>query len=299
MATKTKKNLKVRKAIFPVGGLGTRFLPATKAMPKEMLPILDKPLIQYAFEEARNAGIEQFIFVTGRNKHIISDHFDHAYELEKVLSENDKKHLLELARGWLPEAGSIAYTRQQQPLGLGHAVYCARNFVGNEPFAVLLADEIFISEKKSLLQEMAELYEETGGNIIGVADVDMEEVSRYGIITPEKDDGKVIKITAMVEKPSPENAPSNISIVGRYILQPEIFNHLAEGKKGKGGEVQLTDSMAAMLKDSVFHGVRFKGERYDCGHRRGWLKANIAFAIRDKAMHSDIVEMLKGFVTKG
>lgn len=288
--------MKIRKAVFPVGGLGTRFLPATKSIPKEMLTVVDKPLIQYGFEEAREAGIEEFIFVTGRHKTAIEDHFDNAYELEDVLNEKEKKDLLALARDWMPKPGSIAYTRQQHPLGLGHAVYCAKNFVGNEPFVVILADEMFLSEGKSLLQEMMEQYEKTGGNVLGVADVAQEDVSKYGIVKPENDDGKTIKICDMVEKPSPVEAPSNISIIGRYILQPKVFEHLEKGKKGQGGEIQLTDAMHAMISDTETYGVRFKGRRIDCGNRRGFLEANIAFALQDEDMKDYVKEMLKEFV---
>lgn len=285
---------KIKTAVFPVGGLGTRFLPATKSMPKEMLTVVDKPLIQYAFEEARDAGVEHFIFITGRNKNIISNHFDHAYELQKVLSETEKKKLLSISKDWLPKAGNIAFIRQQEPLGLGHAIYCARNFV-KEPFAVLLADEMFIG-KKTPLQEMVEVYKETGGNVIGVADVENKDTSKYGIIAPENDDGKVIKIKGMVEKPEPDNAPSNISIIGRYILQPEIFSYLEKSKKGKGNEIQLTDSMAAMIEKFSSHGVRFNGRRFDCGNRRGFVEANIAFALENKEMRGDILKSIKSFI---
>jgi len=288
--------MKIKKAVFPVGGLGTRFLPATKSIPKEMLTVVDKPLIQYAFEEAKQAGIEEFVFVTGRNKTAIEDHFDNSYELESVLDEKKKNDLLSLARDWIPQAGSIAYTRQQQPLGLGHAVYCAKNFIGNEPFVVILADEMFLSKGKTLLQDMIEQYNQTGGNILGVADVSNEDVSKYGIVKPEIDDGNNIKICDMVEKPSPEEAPSNISIVGRYILQPQVFDYLEKGKKGRGGEIQLTDAMHAMIKDTPTYGVRFKGRRIDCGNRRGFLEANIAFALQDDNMKGYVQEILKEFI---
>lgn len=285
----------VKIAVFPVGGLGTRFLPATKAMPKEMLTIVDKPLIQYAFEEAKAAGIEQFIFITGRNKNVISNHFDNAYELQQVLSKEEKEHQLALVRDWLPSAGNIAFIRQQEPLGLGHAVHCARNFVGDNPFAVLLADEMFISEKP-LLSEMVETYELVKGNVIGVAEVKKQDTSKYGIIEPVADDGKIIKIGGMVEKPAPEDAPSNLSIVGRYILQPEIFQHLDKKVKGRGGEIQLTDAIASMIEGTPTHGVRFSGRRFDCGNRRGFVEANIAFALEHKEMRDDIIKILKSFL---
>jgi len=290
-------NKSVKTAVFPVGGLGTRFLPATKSMPKEMLTVVDKPLIQYAFEEAKNAGIEHFIFITGRNKNIISNHFDHAYELQKVLDEKEKKHLLSLAKDWLPEAGNIAFVRQQEPLGLGHAIYCARNFIKDEPFAVLLADEMLLSEGKPLLNEMVDLYDKVGGNILGLAEVEKEDTKKYGIVKAEEESGNTVKISDMVEKPAPSKAPSNLSIVGRYILEPEIFNYLGKSKSGKGGEIQLTDSMKDMLKTTSAHGIKFKGGRFDCGGRRGFLEANIAFALNRKDMHDDVMSILKGFVS--
>ncbi len=288
----------IKKAIFPVGGLGTRFLPATKSMPKEMLTVVDKPLIHYAFDQARAAGIEEFIFVTGRNKSAIEDYFDCAYELEETLKARDKKELLARATEWVPPAGSIVYTRQMEPLGLGHAVWCARHIIGDEPFAVLLADELFLSERP-LLQEMAEIYAEKGGNVLGVADVAREHTSNYGIIDPESDNGKIIKIKGMVEKPHPSKAPSNISITGQYILQPEIFGHLDEAvKRGHGkAEIQLTNAIAAMLKTIPTHGVRFTGRRYDCGSRSGFLQANIAFALEVPEMRADALAMMRRFLS--
>ncbi len=270
---------KIKTAVFPVGGLGTRFLPATKSMPKEMLTVVDKPIIQYAFEEARDAGIEQFIFITGRNKNIISNHFDHAYELQKVLDADEKDHLLELTKDWLPEAGNIAFIRQQEPLGLGHSIYCARNFIGDEPFIVLLADEMLLSQGRSLLSQMIDLHSEKGGNVIGVADVDISESVNYGMVKAEEDNGTIIKISDMIEKPLPENSPSNISMVGRYILQPEIFSYLENTRGGKDNEIQLTDSMKAMIEKTPTNGIRFSGSRYDCGSKIGFLEANIAFAL--------------------
>lgn len=273
----------VRKAVLPVGGLGTRFLPATKALPKEMLPVANKPLVQYAFEEAIDAGIEEFIFITGRNKNIITNHFDCVYELEKLLDENEKHDALALTRDWVPEAGSIAFVRQQQPLGLGHAVWCARNFIKDEPFAVMLADEMFVSTKgNNILADMIDVHNKTGGNVIAVSDVAPKEVNRYGIVKPESDDGKIVKICDMVEKPSQDSAPSNIAVVGRYILHPDIFDELEHTEKGSGGEIQLTDAMKAMLPQRDFYGCRFKGQRFDCGSPLGFLKANVALGLMDE-----------------
>ncbi len=271
---------KVRKAVFPVGGLGTRFLPVTKALPKEMLPVGSRPLIQHAFEEAVNAGIEEFIFITGRNKNIIINHFDCVYELEKVLNDAEKHDALRLTKEWVPEAGKIAFIRQQHPKGLGHAVWCARHFIKDEPFAILNADELSISNKSnSLLSEMVELYNATGSNVIAVSDVDINETSKYGILDVSSDDGSVMQVKDMVEKPLPENAPSNISIIGRYILSSDIFAYLEAMKDQEGGEIQLTDAMKAMLNDQKFLGYRLDGRRFDCGNQLGFLKANIEFAL--------------------
>jgi UTP--glucose-1-phosphate uridylyltransferase len=285
---------KIRKAVFPVGGLGTRFLPATKALPKEMLPIASKPLIQHAFEEAVKAGVEEFIFITGRNKNIITNHFDCVYELESHLGNKEKNDALTLTRDWVPEAGKIAFIRQQQPLGLGHAVWCARHFVGNEPFAVILADELFISDRSdSVLGEMIESYDEKRGNILAVSDIQNEHVSRYGIIKPENDDGVSMKITDMVEKPEPKDAPSNISIVGRYILEPEIFEFLEKTPSGRGGEIQLTDAIKSMIPTCDTFGYRFKGKRLDCGNHIGFLEANIEFGLRDPLISEHAKTLIK------
>jgi UTP--glucose-1-phosphate uridylyltransferase len=285
---------KIRKAIFPVGGLGTRFLPATKALPKEMLPIASKPLIQHAFEEAVKAGVEEFIFITGRNKNIITNHFDCVYELESHLGNNEKNDILMRTRDWVPEAGKIAFIRQQQPLGLGHAVWCARHFVGNEPFAVILADELFISDRSdSVLGEMIESYGEKRGNILAVSDIPNEHVSRYGIVKPENDDGISMKITDMVEKPEPKDAPSNISIVGRYILEPEIFEFLEKTPSGRGGEIQLTDAIKSMIPTCDTFGYRFKGKRLDCGNHIGFLEANIEFGLRDPLISEQAKTLIK------
>lgn len=269
---------RVRKAIFPVGGLGTRFLPATRAMPKEMLPVVDKPLIQYAVEEARASGIEELVFVTGRGKHAIEDHFDIAYELDQTLAERGKSALLDETKAWLPTPGQIAYTRQMQPLGLGHAVWCAREFVGNEPFAILLADDLVMS-KTPCLRQLIDVHEKTGGNVVAVMDVPKEHTNRYGILDLESDDGRLASIKGLVEKPAPEKAPSTLSIIGRYVLLPEVFGQLDRQEKGAGGEIQLTDAMAKLIGKAPFHGLRFEGRRFDCGDKVGFLEANIAFAL--------------------
>ncbi len=289
----------VKKAIFPVGGLGTRFLPATKAMPKEMLPVVDKPLIQYAFEEAQAAGIEQFIFITGRNKNIISNHFDHAYELQTTLDTKRKEELLSLTKDWLPDAGQVAFIRQQQPLGLGHAIWCARHFIGDEPFAILLADELTLAPTP-LLKQMVDLHQKEGGNILGLAEVTHEETSRYGIVAPKEDYDTHVSISDMVEKPAPEDAPSNLSITGRYILNPEIFMHLENGAAGAGGEIQLTDAMVQLLKqeNQPFHGVRFTGQRFDCGNRRGFVEANIAFALAQDELRDHVYAFMQQQIKK-
>ena len=285
---------KVRKVVFPVGGLGTRFLPATKSMPKEMLPVVDKPIIHYAFEEAQAAGIEQFIFVTGRNKSAIEDHFDHSYELQHTLSTREKKIELALTRDWLPPAGSISYTRQQEPQGLGHAIWCARNLVGDEPFAVILADDMVLSRKACLAQMIAQ-YDKTGGNMAAVMDVPREKTKSYGILDIAKSDGNLVTAKGLVEKPEPSKAPSTISIIGRYILSPAIFDVLEKQKKGSGGEIQLTDAMSAMITHVPFYGYRFEGKRYDCGSRIGYIEANIAYALEHEDMREDVKKMLTHF----
>ena len=270
--------MRVRKAVFPVGGLGTRFLPATKALPKEMLPIVDKPLIQYAVEEAAAAGVEEFIFVTGRGKAAIEDHFDHSYELEDLLSARDKTEELAALRAAIPAAGQVAYTRQQEPLGLGHAVWCARNLVGNEPFAVLLADDL-IQSKTPCLKQMSDAAAEIGGNMVAVMDVPREHTARYGILDVGSDDGHLAEVRGLVEKPDPVEAPSTLSVIGRYILMPEVFEYLGRKEKGAGGEIQLTDAMAQLIGAQPFHGLRFEGTRFDCGDKLGFLKATIAFGL--------------------
>jgi len=285
---------RVRKAVFPVAGQGTRFLPATKAMPKEMLPIVDRPLIQYAVDEAHEAGIEEFIFVTGRAKSAIEDHFDRSFELERSLEEKGNKEALKAIRDPVLEPGQITFTRQQNPLGLGHAVWCARHQVGDEPFAILLADDLVLA-RPGCLKQMLEVYNETGGNLVAVEDVPREQTDRYGILDVVSDDGKLARAKGLVEKPKPENAPSTISIIGRYILQPEVFDQLSRMEKGAGGEIQLTDAMARTIDQIPFHGLRFDGKRYDCGNRVGFLEASIAYALDRPDMHDRVRAILKRF----
>ncbi len=266
----------LRKAVFPVAGLGTRFLPATKAMPKEMLTVVDKPLIQYAVEEALEAGIEQIIFVTGRGKAALEDHFDVSYELEATMRQRGKS--MALIDGIRQKPGSPVYVRQQEPLGLGHAVWCAREIVGDEPFAVLLPDELMCGTPNFLAQ-MVEAYRRVGGNIVGALEVPDEETDKYGIISPGRRDGPLTEVTALVEKPARGTAPSNLMIPGRYILQPEVMRVLEAGEKGAGGEIQLTDAMARLIGTQPFHGFTFSGERYDCGDKAGYVQANLALAL--------------------
>lgn len=286
---------RVRKAIFPVGGLGTRFLPATRAMPKEMLPVVDKPLIQYAVEEARAAGIEEFVFVTGRGKHAIEDHFDISYELDHTLAERGKQDILDEMKAWMPDPGQLAYTRQMLPLGLGHAVWCAREFVGDEPFAVLLADDLVMS-KAPCLGQLIDVHEKTGGNVVAVMDVPKEHTNRYGILDLESDDGKLASVKGLVEKPAPEDAPSTLSIIGRYVLLPSVFAELDKQEKGAGGEIQLTDAMAKTIGQAPFHGLRFEGRRFDCGDKVGFLEANVAFALERSDLEDAVRDVLARYV---
>ena len=285
---------RVKKAIFPVAGLGTRFLPATKALSKEMFPVVDKPLIQYALEEAREAGIEEYIFVTGRSKSTIQDHFGRSYELEKILIENNKSELVEEIKSWVPDPSQISYVRQQKALGLGHAVWCARNNIGDEPFAVLLADDLVLSNPGCLAQ-MMEVYAEVKGNVVAIEEVPMEKVNRYGVLDIESEDGVVVKAKGLVEKPNPEVAPSNLSIIGRYILQPDVFRKLDNQEKGAGNEVQLTDAIAETLNDIAFHGFKFAGKRFDCGSRLGYLEANLAYALERPSMKDDILTIINKY----
>lgn len=288
----------VRKAIFPVGGLGTRFLPVTKALPKEMLPVVDMPLIEYAVREAMAAGIEEFIFVTGRGKSAIEDHFDRHFELETTLEGRGKTEELEMVLQSTPKPGRIAYVRQGEPLGLGHAVWCARRFVGDEPFAVLLADDLIMSNPPTLAH-MVEVYERRGGNVISLMEVPSEHTARYGIVQAGHDDGSIVDVQGLVEKPRPENAPSNLAIVGRYILQPDIMDYLSLGTLGTGNEIQLTDSMIKLIGNHPFHGVRLTGTRFDCGTKIGFLEANVAYALGrddlDGDARSSIESILEAF----
>jgi len=266
----------LRKAVFPVGGLGTRFLPATKAMPKEMLPIVDRPLIQWAVDEAIEAGIEQMIFVTGRGKSAIEDHFDIAYELEATMSGRGKS--LEILDSTRLKPGRVAYVRQQEPMGLGHAVWCARDIVGDEPFAVLLADDFMVG-RPGCLKQMVDAYHRTGGNLICAQEVADDKTHMYGVITPGARDGAVTEVKGLVEKPKPGTSPSNLAVIGRYILQPEVMQVLERQETGAGGEIQLTDAMAQMIGNQPFHGVTFDGIRYDCGDKAGFINANLAIAL--------------------
>jgi UTP--glucose-1-phosphate uridylyltransferase len=290
--------MKIRKAVFPVAGLGTRVLPATKAMPKEMLTIVDKPLIQYVVDEAREAGVEHFVFVTGRNKGAIEDHFDKQFELDATLRDRNKTAEMELLERDQPQAGAMSFTRQQAPLGLGHAVWCARDIVGDEPFAVLLPDELVLNTP-GVLKQMVEAAAglEAKANVLAIEEVPLDQVHRYGIVGVEGENNGRFKINAMVEKPSKDKAPSNLSITGRYILQPEIFKILETQPRGAGGEIQLTDGMAGLLKSQAFYGVKFSGERHDCGSKQGFLRANIAFGLARPdladALRADMAAYLK------
>ena len=270
----------IRKAIFPVAGLGTRFLPATKAMPKEMLPVVDRPLIQHVVDEARQAGIEHFIFVTGRNKGVIEDHFDRQFELELTLDERGKRAELEALARDLPGAGQTSFTRQQSPLGLGHAVWCARELIGNEPFALLLPD-VLVQHQRGCLAQMIDTYNslKEGANVIAVEEVPRDRVHMYGVVGVGKSKGNAFAITEMVEKPKVAEAPSNLIITGRYILQPEIMSILAHQASGAGGEIQITDAMIALAKKQPFYGLKFEGRSFDCGSKVGFLAANVAYAL--------------------
>ncbi len=287
--------MKVTKAVFPVAGLGTRFLPATKAMAKEMLPIVDKPLIQYAVEEALSSGITEIIFVTGTGKRAIENHFDHSCEVESLLMAKGKDQVLKEIHSLIPETGTIIYTRQNQPLGLGHAIWCARNIVGNEPFAVLLADDLIKSEKPVLAQ-MVEQFEKLQSSVVSVVEVAPEDTSKYGILNAAPLEDGITEIKGLVEKPQPEDAPSNLAIIGRYILTPEIFDILDNKEVGAGGEIQITDAMARLLKKQPIYGYRFKGERFDCGNKAGFQMANITFAMDRPDMRKRLMPFLKSIV---
>jgi UTP--glucose-1-phosphate uridylyltransferase len=283
---------RVRKAIFPVAGLGTRFLPASKAIPKEMLTVVDRPLIEYAVAEARAAGIELFIFVTGRGKEAIEDHFDQAFELEATLRARGKTAELAALHEGSPSPGSFAFVRQGQPRGLGHAVWCGRELIGDEPFAVLLCDDLVLAPTPCLAQ-MVEAQAATGGNLVAVVEVPREQTNRYGILDVDHDDGRLVSVRGLVEKPAPAAAPSTLSIIGRYILQPEIFQPLGRHERGAGGEIQLTDAMATLIGRQPFHGLRFQGRRYDSGSPLGFLEANVAFALARDDIGSAATTMLR------
>lgn len=284
--------MKIRKAVFPVAGLGTRFFPATKAMAKEMLPVVDKPIIQYAVEEAFEAGIEQIIFVTGRGKKALEDHFDRSFELEHSLKQKRKDDLLKQIEQLVPKTGTIIYTRQNQPLGLGHAIWCARDIVGNEPFAVLLADDL-IQAEKPVLSEMVKKFERIRSSIAAVMEVVMDQTDKYGILDAQHFEDDIIRINDMVEKPHPEEAPSNLAIIGRYILTPEIFKCLGRKKKDANGEIQLTEAMKTLLKEQPIFGYKFQGNRFDCGDKAGFQMANLVFALERPEIRDSLVEFIE------
>jgi UTP--glucose-1-phosphate uridylyltransferase len=284
----------VRKAIFPVAGFGTRFLPATKSVPKEMLPVVDRPLIQYAVDEARAAGIEQMIFVTGRNKGAIEDYFDSAFEIETDLAAKNKTQFLDILKETRLAPGKAAFVRQQQMLGLGHAVACARDLVGDEPFAVLLPDELLWNPANPCLRQMVGTYEKKGGNVVAVLEIPEDQTHKYGIVDPGAAEGAVTEIRRMVEKPPAGTAPSNLALVGRYILQPEVFDLLDKGERGAGGEIQLTDAMAKLVGVQPFHAQTFDGDRHDCGDNAGFIQANIALALE----RPEIADSVRAFIRK-
>jgi UTP--glucose-1-phosphate uridylyltransferase len=286
---------RVRKVVFPVAGLGTRMLPATKVLPKEMLPVVDRPIIQYALEEAAAAGAEEFIFVTGRGKTIMEDHFDRAFELFDALARKSKAEELETLERAVPRAGEVVYTRQQEAKGLGHAVWCARHLVGDEPFAVMLVDDLIDAETPCLAQ-MVEAQRGTLGNLLAVMEVPHEQTARYGIIDPGRTDGRLTEVKGMVEKPEPEVAPSRLAVIGRYVLLPEVFAILDRQKPGAGGEIQLTDAMAALIGRQPFHGYRFEGQRFDCGDKLGYLEAIVAMASKRADLQPGFGEMLARYV---
>ena len=278
--------MKIKKAVFPVAGFGTRFLPATKAMPKEMLPVVDKPLVQYAVEEAFEAGIEEIIFVTGKNKVAVTNHFDFAYEVEQALCSNNNIEMVDTINSIVPKSGTIAYTVQNQPLGLGHAIWCARNLVNDQPFAVLLADDL-IKAKTPVLSQMIKQFEELNSSIVAVMEVDKNETDKYGIIEPENSSSDILKLNNIIEKPEVDKAPSNLAVIGRYILTPEIFDILGKQKKGAKGEIQLTDAIAELINIQNVFGYKFEGIRYDCGDKTGFQIANISYALENPSIQKD------------
>lgn len=287
--------MRIKKAVFPIAGLGTRFLPATKAMPKEMLPVVDKPIIQYAVEEALAAGIEQIIFVTGSGKGALEDHFDTNLRLEKILEERNKDDLLQAVKSIVPSSSNIVYTRQSEPLGLGHAIWCARDIVGDEPFAVLLADDLIQSDVP-LLTQMVKEFDRLRASMMAIVEVPQEETYRYGIIEGKKAFNGTVQVTSMVEKPDPKDAPSNLAVIGRYILTPRIFEHLGKKKKGAGGEIQLTDAMSALLEEQPIFGYKLKGKRFDCGDKAGFQLANIAFALERPELREQLLQELRDLI---
>ena len=286
---------KVRKAVLPVAGLGTRVLPATKTIPKEMMPVVDRPALQYVVDEAREAGIEHFVFVTGRNKGAIEDYFDRAYELEATLRDKNKNDLLAKITSEVPEAGTTSFVRQQSPLGLGHAIWCARDVIGDEPFAILLPD-VLVKAAPSCLAQMVDAYNQVGGNIIAVDPVPMERVSSYGVIAPksgDSNDGPLIEMAGMVEKPPVDKAPSNLKITGRYILQPRVLELLSDQATGAGGEIQLTDAMARLMEEQSFHAYKYDGQDYDCGSKIGYFEAVLAYALDHPEIGNDALELIR------
>lgn len=289
--------VRIRKAVFPVAGLGTRFLPATKAMPKEMLTVVDKPLIQYAVEEARAAGIEHFIFVTGHNKTAIEDHFDANTVLERILDRDGKDELLRSVRDCTFESGCLSYTRQSEPKGLGHAIWCARDLIGDEPFAVLLPDDIFLCETPCLKQ-LADTYPSVGGNLVAVQEVPPDHTWRYGIMKIRNDSGDLVEADGIVEKPAPDKAPSRCAVSGRYILSPEVLKALDGAKRDSNGEIQLTDAIAATIGRVPLNGLRYEGRRFDCGTKIGFLTANIEFALHRPDLAAEFKEQLKNITAE-
>jgi UTP--glucose-1-phosphate uridylyltransferase len=287
----------LRKAVLPVAGLGTRFLPATKAMAKEMLPVVDRPLIQYAVDEAIAAGIEQFCMVTGRGKTALVEHFDIAFELEAVLRERGKERELRLLRQNHLPPGAIVTVRQQEPLGLGHAIWCARAFIGDDPFAILLPDDLVLADTPCTKQ-LADAYAETGGCVVAVTEVPHDQTNRYGILDIGEDDGTLVEVRGLVEKPKPEVAPSNLSIIGRYVLMPQVLTYLAQMERGAGNEVQLTDAMAKLIGKVPFHGLRYEGRRFDCGDKVGFLEAQIAFALKRPDLAPAVRRFLRHYVSE-
>ncbi|THD85396.1 UTP--glucose-1-phosphate uridylyltransferase GalU [Aliigemmobacter aestuarii] len=286
---------KVTKAIFPVAGMGTRFLPATKSIPKEIMTLVDRPLIQYAIDEARAAGIKEFIFVTSRGKSALEDYFDHAPELESTLKKAGKDQLLEILKSTNMDSGAIAYVRQNRPMGLGHAVWCARRLIGNEPFAVLLPDDVIAAEKPCL-QQMVEAYAETGGNMVAAMEVPPEKASSYGVLDIANDMGSIVQAKGMVEKPKADEAPSNLAVIGRYILSPKVLTNLNRMKQGAGGEIQLTDAIAEEVKTGKVFGFRFRGQRYDCGSKAGFLQATVAFGLARPDLRDEFSDYLHGMM---